>query len=589
MLCVRSLNYTNPSNSYQIAVYDPARSPVTYTQISNGLTQYYMDGAYNGGYPRAVNITYTCSAAATTPYITSYDNQQVITPGISGNFVTLYQVAVTTAAVCGAPFQSRTCGTSVYNLTSLVGNVISYVDAAGVQYWVAPCGQVDVVEAAGCTGQVCQNGYILSYYTPSVTTWIPADNGVLAVTADGQSCGSYGPRVTTIRYTCNATATTPIISSVGEAPACKYTIVVQTSAVCGIVPNHGLGSTFASDSCGGGAYDLTQLAPTTDIVGVVDGGNFVFINPCGAVRNASCNNLGASVCYAYSPLVVPPSNVYDLARYTPVQSPIQYTILSNGVMTTYQDGDYCGAQVNIPRTVQISYVCSAAASTPTVTSYTSIGCQYNITVATSQVCGAAFNAPTASGYLCLMTYSTPGDIDYPWSIASALSFTYNPTLTTTAYGTAVQLLSGSGVRTYTNRFSIAFSTPFTLSTASSNLLYLGVPVPVDTTGLTLQLSSPVSLPGGSASAPTSTIRVYNPFGAITEAGAARVDTSGQVYLSNVPNFLNVTIGASDINSLAANNGACQAPISCPPHHPIHTHHHMSTLTAIPTMICRYWC
>lgn len=52
--------------------YDPARSPVTYTLLSNGLVQFYQTGAYTGGNPRALNVTWTCSQTATTPTITSY-------------------------------------------------------------------------------------------------------------------------------------------------------------------------------------------------------------------------------------------------------------------------------------------------------------------------------------------------------------------------------------------------------------------------------------------------------------------------------------------------------------------------------------
>lgn len=112
------------------------------------------------------------------------------------------------------------------------------------------------------------------------------------------------------------------------------------------------------------------------------------------MKNASCNNLGSAVCYAYPPLSTPPSNDYDLARYDPIRAPITYTVLPNGVQQTHVDGDYCGDSVNIPRTVSIAYVCDATATTPVVTSYNSTNCVYNITVATSVTCGTPFSTPT---------------------------------------------------------------------------------------------------------------------------------------------------------------------------------------------------
>ena len=43
--------------------------------------------------------------------------------------------------------------------------------------------------------------------------------------------------------------------------------------------------------------------------------------------------------------------------------------------------------------------------------------------------------------------------------------------------------------------------------------------------------------------------------------STRIDSLGSAFLSSVPGFLNVTIGASNINSLAAKYSTCQAPIT----------------------------
>ena len=48
---------------------------------------------------------------------------------------------------------------------------------------------------------------------------------------------------------------------------------------------------------------------------------------------------------------------------------------------------------------------------------------------------------------------------------------------------------------------------------------------------------------------------------MVESGEYRVDPLGQVFLSSVPGFANVTIGAANVNSLAVQYSTCQAPIS----------------------------
>ena len=181
-----------------------------------------------------------------------------------------------------------------------------------------------------------------------------------------------------------------------------------------------------------------------------------------------------------------------------------------------------------------------------------------------------FNAssPTGtplSGYLCFIEYSLPGNVDYPWSVATSVQFTYYPTTVTTSSGTAVQIIAGSGTRTYTNRFALSFSTPLTVAPAgtggSNNYLYLGNAYPVDGFGITWTLGSPIQLPGHGPSVLFSTINVSNQSGIISESNVLRIDGLGEAYLSTVPGFLNVTIGASNINSLAPNYPACQAVIS----------------------------
>ena len=177
----------------------------------------------------------------------------------------------------------------------------------------------------------------------------------------------------------------------------------------------------------------------------------------------------------------------------------------------------------------------------------------------------AVTANPQSGSLCALFYSLPGDLDYPWSVATSISFMYNPSaITTTSGSSAVQLLSGTGQRTYTNRFGNSFSTPLTLATAgtmsSSNLLYLNG-LPLDVNGLTLNLSSPVQLPGVGPLSLFSTVRLFNASGAVVEGGSNLIDVAGSAFLSNVAGFTNLTIGASNRNSLAVSYSTCQAPLT----------------------------
>ena len=109
-----------------------------------------------------------------------------------------------------------------------------------------------------------------------------------------------------------------------------------------------------------------------------------------------------------------------------------------------------------------------------------------------------FPAPV-QGYLCFITYSLPGNIDYPWSVATTVNFLYDPTLQTLPFGQAVTVLAGSGTRVYTNRFNNKLTTPFTVLASglgfTHNLLYVGAPQPVDSNGLLFNTSAPIQQPG----------------------------------------------------------------------------------------------
>ena len=182
--------------------------------------------------------------------------------------------------------------------------------------------------------------------------------------------------------------------------------------------------------------------------------------------------------------------------------------------------------------------------------------------------------PAVSAQLCFLFYALPGNVDYPWSSSLSMSVLYQSTPVSTSLGQAVNIVSGTGTRQFTNRFGISTTSLFTIAPAgtasSDNLLYLNSPFPVDSAGLTLSFSSPLQLPGQGPTQLTSQYRIYNQSGVVLEGGASRVDGFGSAFLGSVPSFANISIGASNINSLAANYAGCTAPISCH-----HTTHHMT--------------
>ena len=198
-------------------------------------------------------------------------------------------------------------------------------------------------------------------------------------------------------------------------------------------------------------------------------------------------------------------------------------------------------------------VTSSSGAVRPVTSYTSSPCVCPITTGTAS--------------LCFLMYSLPGNVDYPWSVATSVLITYNNVSSTTANGTTVQVISGSGVRVFTNRFGEVTQTPLTIAplgtSGSNNLLYLNSSVPVDSSGITYNFTTGgIQLPGQGPAVLYSTVNVYNTsLGVVVEGGSSRVDQAGSAFLSSVPGFANTTIGAANINALAPNYASCQAPIT----------------------------
>ena len=154
--------------------------------------------------------------------------------------------------------------------------------------------------------------------------------------------------------------------------------------------------------------------------------------------------------------------------------------------------------------------------------------------------------------------------DYPWSSAIALNFSYLPPSSSSADNSSVVLVSGSGTRTYTNRYGAASTTALTLTPATSsadNLLLLSSPLPLDSLGLLLNLSGPTPFPGGSPTHPLTTFHLYAAADRLVEGGGAGIDARSSAYVSGVPGFNNVSMPSTSINALVADPVHCLAPIT----------------------------
>ena len=179
--------------------------------------------------------------------------------------------------------------------------------------------------------------------------------------------------------------------------------------------------------------------------------------------------------------------------------------------------------------------------------------------------GCAAVLPTQSSSLCILLYSLPGTVDYPFSVSYQLSFNYTLAPVSTSAGTAVTLLAGVGTRTFTNRFGATASTALTLisslPSSTGPLLYLNSVTPFDASGLTFALASPTQLPGGNPWRYVSLVTVFSSQGVLVENGTGVLDPQGQAFSAGVAGVSNLTIGASNVNTLAANYAQCLAPIT----------------------------
>ena len=174
------------------------------------------------------------------------------------------------------------------------------------------------------------------------------------------------------------------------------------------------------------------------------------------------------------------------------------------------------------------------------------------------------------GSLCVLLYSLPGTVDYPFSIAYNLQLTYDRIPVTVGNATYTHIYSFSnGTRSYTNRFGVTTSTAVEVIALAGGGLYSGG---VPFLGATLSPVHPIQLPGVGPLQPASILFLSNVSNVLVEQAIASdpdggsvfscvVDPLARAYVSSVLGFTNTTITASNINSLAADYAGCRAPIT----------------------------
>ena len=250
-------------------------------------------------------------------------------------------------SVCAG--QSSSCGFNGLDVSSLSGRTLVGV-FSGSPYTVNPCSVVSGVPGIACAGQVCLGNTVLSRYSTAASaniTWVAADNGLVQLSQNGDLCGGDGPRQNTLRFVCNAAATTAYISDVEQLTTCHYYVIVQTSFVCTQPTSlKSVGSTYVSDLCGAGAWPLSQLLPEDISFSPDNNVTQVYINPCFTVQSPNCAQAAnpTSVCQAYYPLSSSSTDVFQLGVYDPSRTAVQYTLLSNGIVQSADSLSHPSAQ-----------------------------------------------------------------------------------------------------------------------------------------------------------------------------------------------------------------------------------------------------
>ena len=427
---------TTVSNTNTSAVGNGAIWAQVNTNGQQGVAQLIQDGDSCGviNADREGTIQFLCNQTATTPFISSIletttcHYQAIIQTSVVCPVAAAgYSTTVGTAILASSSLQQ--CGGGIYDLTALnsadfYGSINSTSGGTNYTYVVRVCGNLTSTSACSTTPftSVCQVpttsptvGYPLALYQPlsSAVVWTYNGASVSQIIQDGAGCAGQN-RFTNITFLCSSSATSPIILSLVEAPTCHYTMLVQTSAVCGTpflslpsVAGSSTGSSVrvTSSSTGSAApsnvtttcvqqgYTLTSITGSDLLytgTGNAAGTGTVYqwaIRPCGAVT---------SLGYCLGEFCQGTTTVSNTNTSAVGNGAIWAQVNTNGqqgVAQLIQDGDSCGV-INADREGTIQFLCNQTATTPFISSILeTTTCHYQAIIQTSVVCPVA-----AAGY-----------------------------------------------------------------------------------------------------------------------------------------------------------------------------------------------
>jgi hypothetical protein len=136
------------------------------------------------------------------------------------------------------------------------------------------------------------------------------------------------------------------------------------------------------------------------------------------VQNSSCSSVPNSMACQTDKQT--PPNQYSLAVLNSTATTV-YTINSNGLTMSLQDGTLCGGDGF--RELTVNFVCSSSATTPVLTGFIEGEvCHYTANVMTAAVCSGSVVTTSSSGGSQSLTGSTGGPSN-PSSAALSASTT----------------------------------------------------------------------------------------------------------------------------------------------------------------------
>jgi len=351
---------------------DPTSTPVDLSHWNNSVPQVWTvtdtgvsvnihDGANCGGQVRQATINFVCNPYITKPRLSFVSEAQICE----------YVAVIQTPLVCNgrnAP-EDGFCGGAGYDLTAIKGLDIQHI-YNNYTWYFSPCDQVTVPTICqNKQSMLCQVSFGGAQYSVSSwnrtiaesATWLAISGGVQYSVATGDSCGGAGLREVTAQFICNQTAYA-WVESIREPETCWYFIRIHTMYACdfeGTTAPHTPGSSYYDAVCGGDIYDFTNILSQGDLVldtntSSATQGYRYYLDLCGQVNFANCTNKPFGETMFCQVEKQPNGNVYSLANYN-TSNPAIYTVNTNGVTMSVEDGQPCGG---IPeRRASIQIIC----------------------------------------------------------------------------------------------------------------------------------------------------------------------------------------------------------------------------------------